>query len=80
MHYVAGVLLLVEFALIWIVDDSVDIKGLEYVAWAVWLVAATLLTLSMVTLRRRGKVQEGKSYVNTEAVVATGIRNTWVGC
>jgi protein-S-isoprenylcysteine O-methyltransferase Ste14 len=73
MHYVAGALLLVQFALIWVLDESVDVRGLEYLAWAVWLVAVTLLASSVLTLRSRGKVQEGRSYVETEALVATGV-------
>jgi protein-S-isoprenylcysteine O-methyltransferase Ste14 len=72
MHYVAGALLLVQFALMWVLDDPVDVKGLEYLAWAIWLVAATLLAVSLLTLRRMGQVQEGKSCVETEALVATG--------
>jgi protein-S-isoprenylcysteine O-methyltransferase Ste14 len=73
MHYVAGALLLAQFALIWVLDDSVDIKGLQYLAWAVWLVAAILLAASMLTLRRRGQVQEGRSCVETEALITTGV-------
>lgn len=73
MHYVAGALLLVQFALMWVLEDSVSVKGLETLAWAVWLVAATLLTISMLTLRSRGQIQEGSSYVDTETLVATGV-------
>jgi protein-S-isoprenylcysteine O-methyltransferase Ste14 len=73
MHYVAGALLLAQFALMWVLNKSVDIEGLEYLAWAVWLVAATLLAVSMLTLRSRGQVQDGRSYVETEALVATGV-------
>jgi protein-S-isoprenylcysteine O-methyltransferase Ste14 len=58
--------------LIWILDDSVDVEGSEYLAWAVWLVAVALLAASMLTLRSRGQVQEGRSCVETEALVATG--------
>ena len=73
MHYVAGALLLVQFALMWVLDDSVDVKGLQYLAWAIWLVAVTLLAVSMVTLRSRGQVQEGRSCVETEAIITTGV-------
>jgi protein-S-isoprenylcysteine O-methyltransferase Ste14 len=73
MHYVAGALLIAQVALIWVLDESVDLKGLEYLAWTVWLVAITLLTASMLTLRSRGQVQEGRSCVETEALVAAGV-------
>ena len=73
MHFVAGALLLAQFALIWVLDDSVNVEGIEYLAWAVWLVAITLLIISTLTLRSGGQVPEGRSYVETEALVATGV-------
>jgi protein-S-isoprenylcysteine O-methyltransferase Ste14 len=72
MHYVAGALLLAQFALVWVLDESIHVDGLEYLAWAVWLVAVALLAASMLTLRSTGQVQEGRSCVETEALVATG--------
>jgi protein-S-isoprenylcysteine O-methyltransferase Ste14 len=72
MHYIAGALLLAQFALMWVLNKSIDVDGLEYLAWAVWLVAVALLAASMLTLRSRGQVQEGRSCVETEALVATG--------
>jgi protein-S-isoprenylcysteine O-methyltransferase Ste14 len=73
MHYVAGVLLIIQFALMLIVEESVHVRGLDWLAWAVWLVAVLLLTLSMLTLRRRGGVLKGRSYVETSVVVDEGI-------
>lgn len=73
MHYVAGTLLLAQFALMWILDKAVGFKGFEYLAWTVWLIAMVLLCLPMLTLRSRGRVRKGKSYVETEALVDTGV-------
>jgi protein-S-isoprenylcysteine O-methyltransferase Ste14 len=73
MHYVAGALLLGQVALMWVLNESIHVEGLGYLAWAVWLVSVTLLAASMLTLRSRGQVQEGRSYVDTEALVATGV-------
>ena len=73
MHYVGGVLLLVQFALLWVLDTSVDVKGLETLAWAVWLVAVTLIALSLLTLHRRGQARPGRDCVETEALVDTGV-------
>lgn len=73
MHYVAGALLVADFVLIWILDKSVVLKGLDYVAMATWLVAMVLLFLPMRTLRRQGRVPPGESFVDTEALVNTGI-------
>jgi protein-S-isoprenylcysteine O-methyltransferase Ste14 len=73
MHYVAGALLLVQFALLWVLQASVDVKGLETLAWAVWLVAVTLIALSLLTLHRRGQARPGRDCVETEALVDTGV-------
>jgi protein-S-isoprenylcysteine O-methyltransferase Ste14 len=73
MHCIAGVLLVADFALLWILDKTVSVEGLDYVAWASWFVALILLFLPMVVLRRKGQVPSGKGYVDTEALVDTGI-------
>jgi protein-S-isoprenylcysteine O-methyltransferase Ste14 len=73
MHYVAGALLIAQFALMWVVDESVRIQGLDWLAWAVWLCGIGLLTLSMLTLRRKGRVPDGRSCVETAVLVDTGV-------
>lgn len=73
MHYVAGAFLLAQVALIWVVRDSADVPGLEYVGWAVWSVGIILLALSIRALRSRGGAQEGRSYVETERLIETGV-------
>jgi protein-S-isoprenylcysteine O-methyltransferase Ste14 len=73
MHLVAGALVVVGFALMWILDDTVHVMGLSYLAWAIWVVAMVLLFLPMVTLRRRGQVPKGKSYVETRVLVDSGV-------
>lgn len=73
MHYLAGVLLVVQFVLLWILDESIDIPGLDYLAWAVWLAAIALIASSMLTLHNKGQVQEGKGYLETETLIATGV-------
>jgi protein-S-isoprenylcysteine O-methyltransferase Ste14 len=73
MHYIAGALLLAQFALMWILDKTVALKGLDYVAMVTWLVAMALISLPILTLRRKGRVPPDESFVNTEALVDTGI-------
>ena len=73
MLYVATVLLIAQFALMWVVDASIDIEGLTTLAWAVWLVGVALLAASTLTLRSRGQTPEGRDFVKTEALVATGV-------
>jgi protein-S-isoprenylcysteine O-methyltransferase Ste14 len=76
MHYVAGALLLAQFALMWILGKTVALKVLDYVAMATWLVAMVLISLPMVTLRRKGQLPPGESFVSTRGLVDTGIYAT----
>jgi protein-S-isoprenylcysteine O-methyltransferase Ste14 len=73
MHYIAGALLLAQLALMWILEKTFVLKGLDYVAVAIWLVAMVLIALPMLALRRKGQVPSGESFVSTEALVDTGI-------
>ncbi|MGC9332703.1 MAG: hypothetical protein ACP5JJ_01030 [Anaerolineae bacterium] len=73
MHYLAGALLLTQFALIWLLDKAVALKGLDYVAIVAWLVAMVLIFLPMLTLHRKGQVPSGESFVRTETLVDSGI-------
>jgi len=73
MHYVAGALLVADFVLMWVLDKQFNLKGLEYLGWVVWAVAMVLLFLPMATLRQRGQVRQGNSYVETETLVESGV-------
>lgn len=73
MHYIAGAMLLAQFALMWILGKTVALKGLDYVAIATWLVAMVLIFLPTLTLRRKGRVPPGESFVSTEVLVDTGV-------
>ena len=73
MHYIAGALLIAQLALMWVLDETVEVIGLQYMAWALWIVAMVFLFLPMPTLRGRGGVQKGMSYVETETLVETGV-------
>lgn len=76
MHYIAGALLLAQFVLMWILDKTVALKGLDYVAMVTWLVAMVLISLPMLTLRRKGQVPSGESFVSTKGLVDTGVYAT----
>jgi len=73
VHWVAGVLLVVDFLLMWILDKTVTLKGLDYAATATWLGAMALIALPQLALLRKGRVPAGESFVRTEALVDTGI-------
>jgi protein-S-isoprenylcysteine O-methyltransferase Ste14 len=73
MHYLAGVLLVVDVVLLWTLERSIDMEALSYLGWAVWLAGMVLLVLTAQTLRRRGRAPEGSSYVETRVLVEAGI-------
>ncbi len=72
-YFTAAILLLVEVALMFLLDKQVAHAALDYLAWAVWAGATVLLFLPTFTLRREGEVPSGKSYVATRRLVRTGI-------
>jgi len=73
VHAMAGALLLIEFVLMWILERTVTVQALDYLAMATWLVAMALITWPILALRRDGQVPPGESFVSTEALVDTGI-------
>jgi protein-S-isoprenylcysteine O-methyltransferase Ste14 len=73
MHYLAGILLVAQFVLLWVLEGSIHLPGLDYLAWALWLAAIALIASSMLTLHRKGQVPEGKGYIATETLVTTGV-------
>jgi hypothetical protein len=73
MHCIAGALLLVQFALMWILEKTVTLRVLDYMAMITWLVAMGLISLPMLALRKQGRVPPGESFVSTEALVDSGV-------
>ncbi|MGC9333058.1 MAG: methyltransferase family protein [Anaerolineae bacterium] len=69
----AGALLLAEFVLMWILEKTVTVQALDYLAMVTWLVAMAFISLPMFTLRRKGQVPPGESFVSTKGMVDTGI-------
>ena len=72
-YFIAAILLLVEVALMFLLDKQVVHVALDYLAWAVWGGATVLLFLPMFTLRREGEVPQDQSYVATQRLVCTGV-------
>jgi len=73
MHYVSGVLLVVDVVLLWTLGRSIATEVLSYLGWAIWVTGMVLLILAVQTLRRRGRAPDGRSYVETRALIETGI-------
>jgi len=49
------------------------IQGLRYFGWAVFVLSAVFGWVPIFTLRKKGGVQKGKSYVHTTVLVDSGI-------
>ena len=49
------------------------LPGLRVVGWATWTLGTVFAVLPILTLRTRGRVPKGKSYMETTALVDTGI-------
>ncbi len=69
----AGVLTLVQLGLTIFRSNPSGVPWVNYIGYAVWIGGAVLGILPVVTLRRRGGVIEGKSYIHTTTLVDTGV-------
>jgi protein-S-isoprenylcysteine O-methyltransferase Ste14 len=49
------------------------LPGLRVVGWTIWALGSVFAILPIFALRTRGRVPEGKSYMETTALVDTGI-------
>jgi protein-S-isoprenylcysteine O-methyltransferase Ste14 len=50
-----------------------SLQALRYAGWLIWVVMCLFAWLPMVTLRSRGGVPKGRSYVHTTVLVDSGI-------
>jgi protein-S-isoprenylcysteine O-methyltransferase Ste14 len=44
-----------------------------YIGWVIWAISLIFGFVPIFTLKRKGKVEKGKSYVHTKVIVDTGI-------
>jgi protein-S-isoprenylcysteine O-methyltransferase Ste14 len=68
-----SVLLLLQMGLAFFVFGEARLRGLRVVGWAIWVLGTVFAILPIFALRTRGSVPEGKSYMETTALVDTGI-------
>lgn len=71
-YAIAGALLIVGWALLWIVGSPIW-TWLVYAGWAILLVAMALIALPLILLPMKGEVPHGGDVTQTTAVVTTGI-------
>ena len=70
-----GLLLLLQIILVFMcgIFNEAEFDGVMYVGWVIWVVSCVLAWMPIFTLKRKGGVKKGKSYVHTTLLVKTGI-------
>jgi protein-S-isoprenylcysteine O-methyltransferase Ste14 len=66
-------LLILQLILAFFVFTDPKIQALHVAGWVIWALGTVFAILPIFTLRKRGNVPEGKSYMKTTALVDTGI-------
>ena len=73
LAWIWSALLIAQMILAFFVFTDPKIQVLMLIGWAIWALATIFAILPIFTLRTRGRVPEGKSYMETTALVDTGI-------
>jgi protein-S-isoprenylcysteine O-methyltransferase Ste14 len=73
LAWIWSVLLLLQMGLAFFAFGEPRLPGLMYVGWAIWVLGTIFGILPIFTLRRRGGVPKGKSYMETTTLVDTGL-------
>ena len=73
LFFAASASLLLAFGLMFLLDNPALIRWLWYVGWIVWAVGIVFVFLPMFVLRNKGGVAKGQSYVQTTALVDSGL-------
>jgi protein-S-isoprenylcysteine O-methyltransferase Ste14 len=73
MHLLAGAILVLETVLCFVLEKKLTLGVLDWLGTITWVLAMALILQSIRTLRRRGDVRAGSSFVNTTSVVADGV-------
>ena len=73
LYYVAGILLILDYILLWFIDNPTRIVGLWYGGWIIFAIGLVLIFLPMFIFRSKGKVKKGNNWTDTSSLVDTGI-------
>lgn len=73
LAWIWSALLILQLALTFTVFNDPKSQALSIVGWVIWGLGTIFAIWPIWTLRTRGKVPEGKSYMKTTALVDTGI-------
>jgi protein-S-isoprenylcysteine O-methyltransferase Ste14 len=73
LAWIWSVLLLLQMGLALFAFGEARLRGLRVVGWAIWVLGTVFAILPIFTLRARGSVPQGRSYMETTALVDVGI-------
>jgi protein-S-isoprenylcysteine O-methyltransferase Ste14 len=73
LAWIWSALLLLQVILAFFVFRGPKIQALRFAGWAIWTLGAVFAIVPIFALRKRGNVPKGKSYMETTALVDTGI-------
>lgn len=73
LAWIWAALLISQMILAFFVFQGPKIQALRVAGWVIWALGTIFAILPIFVLRTRGKVPEGKSYMETTALVDTGI-------
>jgi protein-S-isoprenylcysteine O-methyltransferase Ste14 len=71
--WIWSVVLFLQIILAFFVFRDPGIQALSVAGWLIWILGTVFAILPIFTLRKRGGVPEGKSYMETTVLVDTGI-------
>ncbi len=70
---VASAFTVVQIGLCIFHSEPAGVPVLRFLGWALWTAAVVFAVLPIFTLKRRGQVPKGKSYMETTTVVTSGV-------
>jgi len=73
---VASVLLIAQYILAFFVFKLRGLKALQGIGWGIWVISMVFGFAPIFILRKKGKVEQGKSYVHTTRLVDTSLYAT----
>jgi protein-S-isoprenylcysteine O-methyltransferase Ste14 len=73
LAWIWSALLVLQMVLAFFVIRAPRNQALMFAGWAIWTLGTVFAILPILTLRAKGDVLEGKSYMGTTALVDTGI-------
>ena len=73
LAWIWSALLVLQMVLAFFVIRTPRNQALMFAGWAIWILGVVFAILPILTLRAKGKVPEGKNYMETTTLVDTGI-------